>query len=147
MKSALQVLGSLAVCGLVFNMVAIPLYREELFFNQDTLLPVGVIILAMYLLFFIFNILVVVWVFSLVLKHEESLAWDSPTLIWGILCIILFMAEKVMIDEIARETRFGMETFGEWIILYILLTIQLLYGVFIAFKVFRSSIIPQVERP
>lgn len=147
MKSSLQVLGSLAVCGLVFNMVAIPIYHEGLFFNRDTLWPVGGIILAMFLLFFIFNISAVVWVSYRLLRQEESLSWDSLALIWGILCIILFMAEKVMIDEIARETRFGMETFGEWIILYLMLTIQLLSGSFIVFKLFRSSSTALLERP
>ncbi len=147
MRSALQILGPLAVCGLVFNMIAIPLYREVLFFNRDTLLPIGVIILAMFLLFLIFNISAVVWVSFRELEKEKSFSWDSLALIWGILCIILFMAEKVMIDEIARETRFGMETFGEWMILYILLTMQFLYGIFIVFRIFHSSNISQVEQP
>ena len=145
MKSTIQILGSLAVCGLAFNMVAIPLYREELFFNQELLLPIGVIILAMFLLFIIFNISTVIWISSRMLKREDSSAWHSLALVWGILCIVLFVAEKVMIDELARETRFGMETFGEWVILYLQLTMQLLYGVFIVFKVFHNSKTTQVE--
>ena len=136
-KSNLLILGILAAVGLAFNMVAIPLHQEEIFFNQSTLTAVEWIILAGFLLVICFDILAVAWAAFRVHK-QKNFSWDSVALIWGILCIILLMGEKVMIDEIARETRLGWETIGEWIILYGFFANQLLYSGFMVFHISRS---------
>jgi len=46
---------------------------------------------------------------------------------FGLLCLLCFAAEKVLVDEIGREIALGWETTGEWIILYGLLAVQLVY--------------------
>ena len=45
----------------------------------------------------------------------------------GLICCVLLLCEKAMVDEIARETALGWEVIGEWVILYIALVIQLVY--------------------
>ena len=51
----------------------------------------------------------------------------------------MLIGEKVMLDEIGREMRIGWETLGEWIILYILFLIQLIYSIIIIFKTKRLT--------
>ena len=64
------------------------------------------------------------------------------TLFLGMLCLILLLGEKTMADEIAREYRLGWDTLGEWIILYIMLSLQLLYNIifFIQIRLFPVKI-------
>jgi len=42
-----------------------------------------------------------------------------------------------MIDEIGREYLLGWEVLGEWIILYVFLTTQLIYNLVILLQLFR----------
>jgi len=51
----------------------------------------------------------------------------------------MLIGEKVMLDEIGREMRIGWETLGEWIILYILFLIQLIYSIIIIIKTKRLT--------
>ncbi|UCD38712.1 MAG: hypothetical protein JSW54_04325 [Fidelibacterota bacterium] len=135
----LLILGILASFGLAFNMVTIPFYREEVLINQGTFAPVEWIILAGFLLVILFDLLSVAWALFQVASQRGSPSRDLGALIWGILCLILLMGQKVMIDEIARETRLGWETIGEWIILYLAFLNQLLYSGFMVFHISRSN--------
>jgi hypothetical protein len=56
----------------------------------------------------------------------------------GILCMAALIGEKVMVDEIGREMRMGWEVSGEWIILYTLLSLQLIYSLYIGYTVKRG---------
>jgi len=55
----------------------------------------------------------------------------------GVLCMILLLGEKTMVDEIGREYLWGWKVTGEWIILYVFLAIQLLYNALIILKLYR----------
>ena len=53
--------------------------------------------------------------------------------IWalGVLCLVLLVGEKAMVDEIGREYGSPSGATGEWVILYVFLAIQLLYNILI----------------
>lgn len=141
--SATFILGILTTGGLIYNMLAIWIYREEVFIISGTLEPPEYLILAGFLLIPVFNILSLIWV-SL---HERQKKWyttfDTVLLIMGAVCIVLLFGEKVMVDEIAREYRLGWETLGEWLGLYFFLSIQLAYNALVfrhlssAYRTFR----------
>jgi hypothetical protein len=59
----------------------------------------------------------------------------------GMICLFLFFAEKVMIDEIAHEYFTEWPVLGEWMILYLLFTIQLIYHLLIFFRLKNSMTI------
>ena len=137
-KSLLLTLGTLAAVLLVFNMVAIPLNREQVFIRQDTLSPVEGIILAGFLLVILFDLVSLFWVtYRLVLK-KPSLLPDTIALVWGLVCVAMLLGVKAMLDEIARESRLGWETTGEWIVMYIGLAVQLCYLLFMLLRASRS---------
>jgi len=137
-RSTLLILGIVATCGLIFTMAATPLHQEEIFYNQDTLSIVELIILFGYALVIIFDASSVVWIGFRTRGQNQYSTLDLIAFLWGILCLFLLAGEKVMLDEIARETRLGWETAGEWVILYGFLTTQLLYNVFMMFHITRS---------
>jgi hypothetical protein len=70
---------------------------------------------------------------------------DLIALLWGVLCLLLLAGEKVMIDEIARETRLGWETLGEWIILYGFFTTQLFYCAYISCLIIGCSYLSKLQ--
>lgn len=70
--------------------------------------------------------------------QKKPSAGLTATLVLGAFCVILFIGEKVMIDEIGREYRLGWESLGEWMILYGFLTIQLIYILIILLQLLRK---------
>ncbi len=47
----------------------------------------------------------------------------------GVTCLVLMAAEKIMIDEVAHETVGGWTLQTEYILLYVMLGVQLVYNV------------------
>jgi hypothetical protein len=92
-----------------------------------------------FLLILVFNTVAITWD----IVRTKAANRGKITTIWisalGIVCVILLMGDKVLLDEIGRETRLGWETLGEWIILYILLTVQLVFCIAVAVRVLRSK--------
>ena len=131
-------LGTLAAGLLAFNMAVIPLSQEQVFVQQDTLSPVEGIILAGFLLVILFDIVSLLWVSLRLLRSKTSIPRDTIALVWGLVCLALLVGVKAMLDEIARESRLGWETTGEWIVMYVGLTVQLSYLLFMLLHVSRS---------
>jgi hypothetical protein len=124
-----------AVC-MVFNMVAMPIFQNELFVQHDPIIAVGWVMLGGFGLVLIFNIAYVTRIIILFhapgsqkQNHRGSEPFGSGMLALGIVCIILLAGAKVMVDEIGREVLLGWETTGEWVILYVCLTTQLTFSV------------------
>jgi hypothetical protein len=118
-------------------MAAIPVMREQWIFNQGAMFTGGWIILAGFLLIFIFNGFSIIQVLSRRFAKRAT-PLDTIALVGGILCIFLLGGEKAMIDEVAREIRLGLGATGEWVALYVGLTIQLFYNLFIMLHVTRK---------
>lgn len=60
-------------------------------------------------------------------------------IMFGVACIILLYGEKSMIDELGRQRPTGWDRTGEWVILYILLFIQLVYNTLILIRRFAPE--------
>ena len=61
---------------------------------------------------------------------------DIGVITLGVLGLILLVGDKVMADEISHEYPLGWEVSGEWIILYIILSIQLFYNLIILHRLY-----------
>lgn len=137
-RLSLLTLGVVATCCLVFNMLATPLHRVEVFLNQDTTDWVEIIILFGFVLVILFTVSSFTWLSYQVRRQKEFTTLDTIALVLGAVCILLLVGEKVMIDEIAREYRLDWEVLGEWIILYLFLFTQLSYNGLMLFRISRT---------
>jgi hypothetical protein len=124
---------------LVYIMVAMPIYKEEVFLERGPITIGGeMVILIGFVLVLIFNIVSLLWVLSQIRRPQAVRKGDGWILALGALCLILLLGEKVMADEIGREYRLGWEVVGEWIILYVFLAIQFLYNIVILRRLYRA---------
>jgi hypothetical protein len=140
------VLAILCTGLLVFNMVAIPIYKEQVFRYRGTITIGGeMVILIGFVFVLIFNFVSLLWVSSRIRKTQAVRKGDRGALALGVLCLILLVGEKAMVDEIGRECLLGWEVIGEWIILYVFLAIQLLYNVVILRRVYRTFVAQRSE--
>ena len=127
-------LACFSLISIIFIMISILFFREQIFIYRDTFSRIEIAILLGLLLIFLFHI------FSLILLHTEiresnSTVFRKWTLfLFGIFSLFLFIGEKVMVDEIAHEYVAGWPVIGEWMILYILFIIQLIYNSIILFR-------------
>ena len=131
------VLGILSTGFLVFNMLGTLIYKQQIFFEQEIISGVEMVILIGFGLVLLFDITSILWGLSRLCQSERVNIGDTAILVLGVLCPILLFGQKVMVDEIAREYQLGWEVLGEWIILYVLLTIQLIYNLVILVKLSR----------
>lgn len=124
---------------LVYNMVALPIYKDHIFIERGTINTGGeMVILIGFILVFIFNILSLLWLLLHIRQDKKTHKKDIVVLALGVLCLFLLMGDKVMVDEIGRELFLGWEVKGECIILYVFLATQLLYNVIILRWVYRG---------
>jgi len=131
---------------LVYNMAAMPIYKEKVFLERGTISTGGeMAILIGFVLLLIFNIGSLLWVSLRIRKAQAVPKGDRGVLALGALCLLLLVGEKVMVDEIGREYLLGWEVVGEWIILYVFLAIQLFYNVVILRRVYRASAAQRTE--
>ena len=131
-----SVLAILSIGFLVFNMLGTLIYKQQVFFERETLSSVEIVILIGFGLVLLFDIASLLWVLLSLRQSEKASTGDKVTLILGALCIFLLIGEKVMVDEIGREYLLGWEVLGEWIILYTFLTTQLIYNLVIMREIF-----------
>jgi hypothetical protein len=123
---------------LVYNMVAMPIYKQQVFLERGTITTgAEMVILIGFVLVIMFNFVSLLWMSSRIRKAEAVRMGDIAVLALGALCLVLPVGEKVMVDEIGHEYLLGWEVVGEWIILYLFLTIQLLYNIIILRRVYR----------
>ena len=118
-------------------MLATLIFREEIFIERQTLAGVEIFILIGFGLILLFDILSFLWILLRVRHSQNAVIADRATLLLGFLCLLLLIGEKVMIDEIGREYRLGLGVRGEWIALYVGLTIQLIYNLVILLQLYR----------
>lgn len=121
-------------------MAAIPLYKEQIFLERGIVNPGGeTAILIGFIIVMLFTFVSVVWLSSRIRKHPESQKGDAGILALGVICLILVAGEKIIVDEISREYSMGWEAVGEWIVLYLILSIQLFYNLFILRRLYNQK--------
>ena len=132
-------LGWLSIFMLIFIMTAMPIYKGQVFLDRgsitigaELIILIGFIILAMFML------VSIIWLIARIRHPPGNNKLYITTLLLGGICLILFVGEKVMVDEIGREYSLGWEVLGEWIILYLILMMQLFYNILILLLTYRS---------
>ena len=123
---------------LIYIMLALVIYKEQIFIERGIISISEIIIGIGFGLILLFNIVSFLWLLRKFRKSDKVTIGEKITLALGSLCLLLLIGEKTMIDEIGREYLLGWETFGEWIILYVFLTIQLFYN-FTILKIFKNN--------
>lgn len=128
-RPAAVALTVLVTLWLVYNLVAIAVARDQVFRERGTL-TVGaeLAVLIGFGLVAAFDVASLVWLWGELRGVRPPGKEETALLAFGALCLILLAGDKVMVDEIGRETLLGWEVTGEWIILYLFLAVQLLYN-------------------
>jgi hypothetical protein len=138
LTNSTAVLAIFSIGSLAFNMLGIPIYKEQVFYERGTLSGVEIVMGIGFGLVVLFDIVSLLWVLLRLRQSRDGGIGDKAILALGVLCLFLFLGEKTMVDEIGREYQLGWEVLGEWIILYIFLTIQLIYNLVILVQLFRT---------
>ena len=142
-KSALSlttfIMAILSSSSLIFVIIAIHTYQTRLFLEKGRLSLAGVIAFVCFALVCLFLIVSFIWQIARIRRLNRTSLGKTALLIFGALCLFLFIGEKTMIDEIGREMSLGWETSGEIIILTIMLALQLAYTVMILYLLAKSS--------
>ncbi|MBN1272983.1 MAG: hypothetical protein JXB26_12005 [Candidatus Aminicenantes bacterium] len=133
------VLAVLSVSSLFFIMAAVHIYKFQLFLEEDSLALPGVIVLLCFALVFLFLIVSFLWQMGRIRRENHTSARKNALLVFGVFCLLLFIGEKTMIDEIGRELKLGWETLGEMLILNVMLVLQLFYSFVILFSLAKAS--------
>lgn len=131
--------GPLTVFAFALDLVATPLlifiiaclwiYRLDLFVISSPVTRIGLIMMAGFALILLFNLASVLWLGRSLFSGGDGKGPNIWLLILGIVCLVLLAAEKVMMDEVAHETVEGWSIQGEYVMLYGMLAVQLLFNV------------------
>jgi len=131
---ALLWLGALATGFLVFILIGIWVFRDRVFTIGNQLSLVELTMLIGMVSVLLFNIVSLFWLSRKRFKSTYSRATDSVLFGLGILCIVMMMAEKVMIDDIAHETAVAWSIQREYLMLYGMLFLQLIYNLLMGMR-------------
>ena len=121
----------LATPLLLFILAGLWLYRQQIFVTGSPVAGAGLIMLIGFGSILLFNIVSLFW-----LGRSRSRATGGRgaghRLFWlGLLCLLLMAAEKVMADEVAHETEGVWSIQGEYVMLYGMLLLQLIYNLLV----------------
>lgn len=125
--TGVRVLGIVATVGLLYNLVALRVYREEFFLTRGPIGWEAYIVMGFFLIIFLFDVSSVFWITFAGRDGGETSTSNGPLVLFGVTCIILMIGVKIMLDEIGRTDPMG-EAAGEWIVLFVLLSIQMVYN-------------------
>ena len=126
--------------GLAFIMGVQPFHAEEIFVNRDTLTGIEWIMLLGFGLIVLFNIISLAWLLSRAKAPPGQRATDLLTAALGVFCIVLLAVDKVMADEVAHEWEMEGGSPGEWYILYLCLSVQMIYILIAIWKSGRAHL-------
>jgi hypothetical protein len=134
----------LILCILSFSSLIYILYQisndivTAININKSALDPSHYISGAGYLLIFIFHVYSIIFIYSHFHHFHEFKKTATIMLILGIISFFAIAVEKVMMDEIAREYRFGLEIKGELFGLYAAYLINLAYTILVFFLLLKT---------
>jgi uncharacterized membrane protein len=97
-------------------MIVIPLFQQQIFFEKDSFSFIEILILTGFMIILPFSFISIIWLLAHYRTNNKKDSKSILLILFGFFCLFAFGGEKVMIDEIAWETKLDWETFGEWII-------------------------------
>ena len=127
-EDALFWLDALASGFLVFIFIGMWVFRDRVFTIGNQLALVDLVMLIGMISVLLFNIVSLFWLCGKRFDSIYSRATDFVLFGIGIFCIVITMAEKVMVDDIARETSETWSLQREYLMLYSMLFFQLTYN-------------------
>ena len=134
----------LATSLLVFILAGIWLFRDRVFVVGNPLALVDLTMLVGIGTVLLFNIVSIAWLSGVRFKSAHGRTTDPILIGLGILCLVMMMAEKIMADEIAHETLAGWSIQGEYIMLYGMLVLQLIYNLLVGARLLLGPPRPAV---
>lgn len=138
LRNSFTTLAILSAGLMVYIMAAIILFREDVFIERAALSGFEITILIGFAFVVLFDGVSFLWLLSGFRYMKDGFAGSKAILLLWALCVLSLFGAKVMADEIGREYAIGWEVLGEWIILYIFLSVQLFYNILILFKLFHT---------
>lgn len=144
---ALFWLGALATGFLVFIFIGMWVFRDRVFTIGNQLALVDMIMLIGMLSILLFNIVSLFWLSRK--RFKSTFGWATDFVLFGIglLCIVMMMAEKVMVDEIAHETSVAWSLQREYLMLYSMLFLQLTYNLLIGMRLLNYGQPESAKKP
>ena len=133
------ILNKFSMISMIFIMLLIPLFRKQVFIDRETFSSIEVIVLFGISFIFLFLIFSLAFLYTEIRESNDSPFKAWMLFVFGIISLFLFFTEKVIIDEIAHEYVAGRPVIGEWIILYLFFSIQLIYHQLTFFRLKNSS--------
>ncbi|MCK6563020.1 hypothetical protein L6R21_27830 [bacterium] len=123
----------------IYAMVAIILFREQVFLERGTISAGGEMsLLIAFSVMLLFDLVSVLWLWSRARVAQFANKGDLATLALGILSLMLLTVDKILVDEISHEYALGAEALGEGIVLYVCLAMQLCYCLVIVRALYRA---------
>ncbi len=138
LRNLLFVIACLATAGWAFVMLSIPGQRDAIFLDHEVHSWMEWGIVLGILLVFCLNILALIWQARQARSPRDN-SFSPALLAFNLLCLLLMASDKVLIDDMAREYRLGLETAGEMIILYGCMSVQMLFNLILLFRLSRIS--------
>jgi hypothetical protein len=135
----IRVLALIASGALIFIMVGLPFSFEEAFVTLGVLEGIEVLFLLAFLIVFLFLVTTIIKLVLQARGRAHFTTFEVSMLILGSFCLVGMAGQKVMLDEVAHELDAGLAWLGEFIILYLILALQLLYAVVLAFRREKES--------
>lgn len=117
---------------LMFILLGLWLFRDQVFVIGEPLTPATATMLFGFGAILLFDIASVAWLAGNRGSAPGEIETRTRLLVLGVLCLVLFATDKVMIDEVAHETAAGWTLQPEYLLLYGMLIFQLAYNVVLA---------------
>ena len=133
------ILNKFSMISMIFIMLLIPLFRKQVFIDRETFSGIEISILFGLLIIALFHIFSLILLYTEIRESNSTVFRKWTLFLFGIFSLFLFIGEKVMVDEIAHEYVAGWPVIGEWIILYLFFSIQLIYHLLVFFQLKNSS--------
>lgn len=126
---------------LVFILLGLSLFRDQVFVIGEPLTPATATMLVGFGAILLFDIASVAWLAGNRRSAPAETEARTRLLVLGVLCLVLFAADKVLIDEVAHETATGWTLQTEYLLLNGMLIFQLAYNILLARHLLsRSSV-------
>ena len=129
----------LATPLLLFILAGLWLYREQVFVIGSPVTFAGLIMMIGFASILLFNLVSLFWLGRFRSRTGERRGADTRLFMLGLLCLVLLAAQKVMADEVAHETEGAWSIQGEYLILYGMLLLQLIYNLLVGRRLFGST--------
>ena len=131
----------ITLAWLVINVILILISWPNIFQGKESLGGLKLIILAGFILTFIFDIFIIIWTCLNIFRKTALPVFNTLLLIGGILCLLVLNIAKVMADEISRQTQSGLGATGEYVIFNVALVFLILFTIFslVVLKKYRNN--------